>query len=870
MKVNQLVIMIWICFGGWVFAVGQDGDAGAEKWRKALAAESFQKREEAMKEIWLLGEKAVVFLEELEKDGDPEVAARAGMVLRRLKLGISPDTPAKFVKLIEGYWSGSKQERIRVLAQLKDQGGFEFIFPLRRMETDEMMQKAIDSLVSKELPARVRSFLNEGKREEATNLLALSDQFPHMIHLGHLLQLEGKLEGEIERLRKADDESARKRYLAYLRLKGDARLLRSEAGRLGDRETELVAALVEGDFLAFFSDLLEKGKVEDSSRDYVEWVMAEYAGDRAGGREILDRLRNSAKGGAGQSGAEVALFRMGYGAEVIEMLSPDQFGTVLNFHQMQEDYLRVEAMLELPQGDGFEAWLEKSGAQARKRIAGKTSIRAFTRLGEAASFLEQRGRYEEAAKCCEVLFEVTRGRKDLNREDLLEDFYYSAPRAAYSALAREIEENEQVASVAFQQSPMGSDYHVWLYQLLGKEAPKLTTRERVLLTFSFSNRSSPLVAAEKFDEFFERVFQRILKGEDKVGELEKFYRLLTGRNRGEEMRRVLEARAEAGDPSDYALGLVAWDSGDLDKAAKSFEKIEVDVDEAEPSYLFELGGAMSKAGLKTGEDYLEKARLFSDGGVRDLMSFSREALHLGEQEQAQIYLEQALLRSPSLPAPGSYNLAFPAIEQLATLSLQMKDWRKARACREVYALLSSYRDGVTYGHYYARHRFQALVARGAVAMEEGDVEGAVAAFGEAHRILPRDGYLANELFPVMREVGLGEYHDQLFAASARHARAMIERYPNDDNGYNNFAWMASRANRCLDEAEQYLKTALKLNPQSAAYLDTMGEIHFAGRNREEAVKWSERSVANATLGSAMNWELHQQNRRFKNEPFPPK
>ena len=99
---------------------------------------------------------------------------------------------------------------------------------------------------------------------------------------------------------------------------------------------------------------------------------------------------------------------------------------------------------------------------------------------------------------------------------------------------------------------------------------------------------------------------------------------------------------------------------------------------------------------------------------------------------------------------------------------------------------------------------------------------------------------------------------------------MIKRYPMDDNGYNNFGWMASRANRCLDEAEGYLKTALELNPQSAAYLDTMGEIHFAKGNREEAIKWSEKSIANATLGAAMNWELHHQNERFRHGEFPPK
>jgi len=156
-------------------------------------------------------------------------------------------------------------------------------------------------------------------------------------------------------------------------------------------------------------------------------------------------------------------------------------------------------------------------------------------------------------------------------------------------------------------------------------------------------------------------------------------------------------------------------------------------------------------------------------------------------------------------------------------------------------------------------------------MERNDIDRAVMAFSQAHKILPSDGYLANDFFPLLRHLGLIELHDQLFAQSARHSRENIRHFPKDDNTYNNFAWMASRANRCLDEAEDFLKIALQLNPYSAAYLDTMGEIYFARENREEAVKWSNRSLQNEILGSERSrWELQHQNGRFKAGAFPPK
>ena len=82
-----------------------------------------------------------------------------------------------------------------------------------------MVRRSIDELVASELPKIVRGLLNEeaGRArgpERATN--------SSMINLGHLLQLSGELEKEIERLRASESKPDQKRYLAYLKVKGDA------------------------------------------------------------------------------------------------------------------------------------------------------------------------------------------------------------------------------------------------------------------------------------------------------------------------------------------------------------------------------------------------------------------------------------------------------------------------------------------------------------------------------------------------------------------------------------------------------------------------------------------------------------------------
>ena len=153
-----------------------------------------------------------------------------------------------------------------------------------------------------------------------------------------------------------------------------------------------------------------------------------------------------------------------------------------------------------------------------------------------------------------------------------------------------------------------------------------------------------------------------------------------------------------------------------------------------------------------------------------------------------------------------------------------------------------------------------------VALEDGRREDAIRVLREAHGLIPQDGILADDFFPALREVDLIELHDELFAKSAELIRENIRFFPKDHNMKNTFGWLASRANRALDEAEGYLKEALEARPLSEAYLDTLAEVYFAKGDREKAVEWSNRSLDQEITDS----QLRQQNRRFRFAPFPSK
>ena len=167
------------------------GNDQHKKWTLELGAQDYQTRVKAMEEVWKNGEEALVFLEELAKGDDPEIAVRAATIAQKIKMGITPDTPQKVVDLINTYLKSPEKGQIAVLGKLRDIGAFDFILKLRRLETNQRVIAQMDGIFKKFMPQAVRSFLNEEKIADAKEILGWSDEYKHMIQLGDLLQFQG-------------------------------------------------------------------------------------------------------------------------------------------------------------------------------------------------------------------------------------------------------------------------------------------------------------------------------------------------------------------------------------------------------------------------------------------------------------------------------------------------------------------------------------------------------------------------------------------------------------------------------------------------------------------------------------------------------
>ena len=889
--IKQIVLLLSASFS--LGALAQKTPDQLEKLKTDLSSNDSAVRQEASAKMWELGADAQPFLKTLSESDDPEVAMRAIQVLRKLEMGITPETPASVIAKVDRYFSGDRSDRMRTIISLVKDEYISVVLGLRRQETDEYLLEQIDELLVARQIQILPVLLEAGNIEGAQEILLLSGKFPDLIRYASISEAAGELDEQIAKLK--GDQDQERLYLACLRVKGDAALLQKEARRLEDRSAEVLASLVLGDHIPLFDSYLEEPKLSNVNRTYLEWAKANHLGKRGEEKKLVAKMKglladaNYEERGHVQS----ALFRMGQGGVVLASVNADpldSFEDHVNHLLSMEDYEAAEALIGFGKGEDWKPWLEQQAAKVKKEIAKPRVVLApeLNRLLQATLFLEARGLREESKLGVFTLFDLTRkllkseaekGRNDESSYVLIRlmgTLAYSAPRGFYAAVAREVEEfdlslSEALVGLGEQQQ---GRFHS-LYDRISELNEDSSVEENLLLTATFFSRR-PYVSVEKYDKAFDALVSKIQKDaeEDEADLEEEIGRLLEivqFRNRKADLQKLVDVLNEAGVPNVYFQAALALDSSELEKAAEFYEELELP-EVVFPSLMYEKGLALTKGGLKGGEELMSMARLQSKGTTNEMFSFAYHHLRHGDFEKCYELQKKALLRSPDAHAYEQQGRGFGSVvEQLAVSATHLRKWDEALAYREVVASDGRYSD-LSNSVWLSRMRFQLLIARGALAMEsENDVVKAANCFIEAHGMLPRDGYLANDLFPVMREVGLSVLHDQLFAESARYFRRHIELYPKDDNIYNNFAWAASRANRCLDEAEEALKIGLSIYPESAAYLDTMGEIHFARGNREEAIKWSNRSLANECIGSSRSrWELQYQNRRFKAGPLPVK
>jgi tetratricopeptide (TPR) repeat protein len=159
----------------------------------------------------------------------------------------------------------------------------------------------------------------------------------------------------------------------------------------------------------------------------------------------------------------------------------------------------------------------------------------------------------------------------------------------------------------------------------------------------------------------------------------------------------------------------------------------------------------------------------------------------------------------------------------------------------------------------AIHRLRAVAA-----VRAGDFTQAGREIGLALAATPADTQLAQDLVPLLEQSGRQPQADELFGTVVTAISDQLQRYPRSALLHNNLAWTSARCHRCLDYALQHALRAVELDPDNAAYLDTLAEAHFRLGDRDTAVRHSRRAVELRPQDTTLQKQL----KRFEQAPLP--
>jgi tetratricopeptide (TPR) repeat protein len=322
-------------------------------------------------------------------------------------------------------------------------------------------------------------------------------------------------------------------------------------------------------------------------------------------------------------------------------------------------------------------------------------------------------------------------------------------------------------------------------------------------------------------------------------------------------RAIFDYRSPEGSHADHLTAAGRWDD-----AAKFYLDVIARLAKMkgapQPAFHAAAGACLRKAG-RAAEAAAQEALVEKLALGNNALEIATAYASCDDQQHAVEWWARAARQSE----PGTRYFS-ESLREHAQAMLDRGNWKEAAAICEVRAQFdSSVESPGSTPLFQLRTRLQADLAH-ALDLLKSDRERALAILANCHRMFPSDGSLADDFFPALRKMGLIEEHDEWFQISWERMIAVLERYPGSHNTCNTTAWLASRAQRNLDEAEKLELRALASLPNQSAYLDTMAELQFAKGKREKALEWSRKAV-NFMPNDPI---LRRQQERFRTGPLP--
>jgi len=882
MKFPSVLIATGACAWAWIVAGAPEGprelapkavEKPLETLIKDLGHEQYRTREEASRRIWALGDPALPLLKQTAAGDDPEMSHRARDLIRKIQLHITPDTDATVLLLVERYSKASAEEKIGLYDEMQKKRAWRQILKLFAAETNPelkvRLQASIGAVAVVAARERLRNEDAEGAREflemapaDAAGLLALAD-----FH-----REQGTLEAELERAKTLDDAKSRAWQLALHRAAGNLGEARSLAAATGNKRLAAALAALQGDPLPW----LRRGEIaqrkESVDKTYTDLAVKRWQGQALRPGELAPLVRAAQSRNPSERARGInALFHLGEtksAEEAYVKASP-----LAGFYYFEPTERISEALQSLgldPENPDYAGWID----QRLRRLdndaedAEDEGPGVMTELGAIANFIERRGLSEISKK---ALFDpiIALAEKDESIfSDLLSALFGNAEMSGSATqLARDLAvhwagDDEERWLTVTDAALGGQDDVLAIWDWLPELDEQASRVERLdgLLAIS-GGLPDPRQLREKWLALGWAAYERAPKD----ARMEVLEKLALFNSRTSDVATNIKIFRLT--PEEDRKGIF-WRTRIMDLAAAERWEDVAGIFLTQIEQATKLKRDPQPALHAYAAACLRRAGRGEEAEVHDrwveTLALGHDAVEIAsgyafgyDYARAASWYARAVRQLD----PESVNF-FDALQRHLEMLIEEHQWTETASVAEVLAHLAASGSGSSSSS-MTKFRLQGDMGK-ALAMLKTDRSRALAILDDCHSRSPGDGFLADYFFPSVREMGLLEEHDKWFKTSWDSILDVIGRFPGSDNTYNSAGWLASRACRKLDQAEDLLNKALAMNPRQAAYLDTMAEIHFAKGKREKAVEWSV---------VAMNYRpddlmLRRQHERFRSAPLP--
>lgn len=888
LRAGQATLWAWMAVAG-LSAAPVTGPAPADPTVVAeavnrLSDDSFQVREAATRDLWKLGEQALPELQRAAGGDDPEAAIRARELIRKIELGILPDSSAEIVSLVMRYDRGNADVRRAVIGELKSRRAWRQILKLYALEKDEETLAVLEPQVRGVAIDAARDCLNGEVPDIAgafSYLQMARPEPPELMAMASLHRATGTLAAEIEKAKALEGREGHLWRFALHAAAGNLKEASAEAELAG---LELAAArlqLLAGDPLPWIKVAPAPPQTISALAlpDYRELVIRRWQGKEIK-PDMLRHMRRMARGGDEDDQAKSLrlLFLAGDHAEAEKLLVSQDPTAAFYYFETGE---RIEEALKVygldPAKPDYKTWALK-----RFRVLIDEPDEEENELVELAMlgyFLERRGLTKELQEAFVVpLEELARTDQEIfirTASRLFSGPYGSVTAATawpvIRAVATYAGDDEvrwmQVVENLFDNYRQPDRLWTWV----GTVKPDLDRPARLeLLCRLYARLPDP---GNDRGKFFDDAWAAIEKAEgiDRLTQLGQFLdqsnllRLKDSPNFLKGMKLLFELDPEAA--AERFSGNHFSTVGRWAEAAEEWMRL-VKMRPGYPSLRAYAAASYRRAGNESAAAAQERiAELMAMGETEVIHDCAVAFALAGDFERAGNWWRRATVECTT-----DMDGFLQSLHYMSQQAFAGGDWKMAAAFSEALALQeamagrASYGIPITYGvPGDLRMRIDADLARHFMRLGT-DRAAAIEGIRAAVAMPFADLSLADSFFAPMRQAGLVKEHDEAFERLWRNLEKRIATYPDNDNTRNSAAWLASRANRRLDQAAAYLEKALKNHPREAAYLDTMAEVQFARGDRAKAVEYSTRSM----LEESEDLQLIRQHERFKSGPFPPK